>query len=605
MDSKSRLRLRALTTTILGGALAAILSGPAIAADVTQSRLENADAEPQNWLMGFQDFGAHRYSRLDQINRDNIADLRVAFTIPLSTGLIGRTSVNMQNYPLVDDGVMYVDDGAGQFVRIDLAGGNKGVVVWRADSAVPKDIGARSRGITMMNNAIFHNLADGRVVSIDRDSGEFIWDVQIARVANPEAQTDVNLIKETFTAAPIATDGRILVANSGGDAGTRGWLASVDAATGEEQWRTYVIPGPGEAGHETWQDTNQAWKTGGGGMWTTGSYDPAQRVTIWGTGQPQPMFDPEFRPGDNLFTNSAIAFDIETGDMKWYFQYTANENWDYDEQGVHMLIDAPFGGVERQMVAHFGRNGHYYQLDRTNGEFISAAPYVEKITWTAGIDPKTGHPVEYDPNLTVQQYIPETRFLRGEVNNGPACPDLAGGVRWQPPAYNPEKQMAYAAGIDGCFSLDLIPVIALPDGGIDFAGPGGGFGAIFGGNTTVRRFDHHGIIAAVDVTTGQLVVRHRQQYENLSGVLATAGGLIFSATLDGAVTAHNDETLDEVWRFNTGISIKAPPISYALGDTQYIAVVAGGPTPSAALYPELGTMTSTGVLYVFALGGGA
>jgi alcohol dehydrogenase (cytochrome c) len=576
----------------------------AFAADVTQERLENADAEPQNWLMGFQNFSSHRYSRLDEINLDNIQDLKVAYTQPLATGLIGRTTNNLENYGLVDDGFMYIEDGGGQFFKLDLTSGDRALPLWRADAAVAKDIAAGSRGITMMGNAIYHNLRDGRVVALDRDSGEFIWDVQIARAPWPDAQTDLNLVKETFTAAPIATEGRILVANSGGDAGSRGWLASVDAATGDQQWRTYVIPGPGHPGHETWQDENQAWKTGGGGMWTTGSYDPEQRVTIWGTGQPQPMFDPEFRPGDNLFTNSAIAFDIETGGMDWYFQYTPNENWDYDEQGVHLLIDATVDGQERKMVAHWGRNGFFYRLDRTNGEFIGATQYVDEVNWTAGIDPKTGRPVEYDPNALVQQYIPETRHLRGETNNAAACPDVLGGVRWQPPAYNPETRIAYSAGLDGCAAWDLTPVVALPDGGIDFAGPGGPFGAFFGANTNIKHTNIRGLIAAVNVETGELVGTHDQPYPNLSGVLATAGGLIFSATLDGAVTAHNADTLEEVWRFYTGISIKAAPISFAVNGKQYIAVTAGGGNasgPHGPAFPELFNFTPGGALYVFSL----
>ncbi|MCC6982347.1 MAG: hypothetical protein IT535_03665 [Bauldia sp.] len=339
-------------------------------------------------------------------------------------------------------------------------------------------------------------------------------------------------------------------------------------------------------------------------MWTTGSYDPAQRVTIWGTGQPQPMFDPEFRPGDNLFTNSAIAFDIENGNMNWYFQYTPNENWDYDEQGVHLLIDATVNGEERQMVGHFSRSGFFYTLDRTNGEFINAVQYVNEVNWTAGIDPKTGKPVEYDPTLAVQQYVPEFRHLRGETNNAPACPDVLGGVRWQPPAYNPETHIAYAGGLDGCSSWDLITVTALPDGGIDFAGPGGPFGAFFGANTNIRHSNIRGLITAVNVETNELVASLDQHYLNLSGILATSGGLIFSGTLDGAVTAHNAETLEEVWRFHTGVSIKAAPFSFAVNGKQYVAVIAGGGNasgPHGVQFPELVNMTPQGALYVFSL----
>ncbi len=586
-------RAALLSTVLLSGAM---LAPPAMAADVTPERLANADAEPQNWLMGFQNYSSHRFSRLDQINRETVGGLKVAFTLPLSTGLQGRTAVSLENYGLVDDGFMYLDDGGAIFYKVDLRSGTEGDIVWRADSALARDIAAGSRGITMLGNAIFHNLRDGRTVAVDRDSGEFLWDVPVARVMHPDRQTELGLLVETFTAAPIAVGDRIIVANSGGDAGSRGWVASLDAASGAEEWRFYVIPGPGHPGHETWKDTNGAWMTGGGGMWTTGSIDLAQNLTIWGTGQPQPMHDPEFRPGDNLYSNSAIALDLDDGSLKWYFQYTANENWDYDEQGVHQLIDAEYNGQMRQMVTHFGRNGYYYQLDRTTGEFLSASQYVETVNWTAGIDPKTGKPVEYDPNLDVQTYIPATRTLRGDRDDQPACPHRLGGQRWQPPSYNPNTMITYSGALDGCFTYYIEPVIALPGGGIDRDGPGGRFGIMGQKNTNMA-----GRLAAVNVTNGEVVATLKAPYYNLSGVLATAGGLVFTGWLDGAVTAHDDRTLEEVWRFETGVSLKAAPTTYTVNGKQYVAIMAGGGAPDATVFPDLKWMVNGAALYVFSL----
>jgi alcohol dehydrogenase (cytochrome c) len=605
MKTSTRAALRGATATILGGAMAVAIALPSMAADVTKSRLANADAEPENWLMGFQNYSSHRYSGLSQINKANVASMRVAYTIPLTTALVGRTSTNLQNYPLVDNGIMFVDDGAGLYYKIDVTSGLQGVNIWKADAALEKDIGARSRGIAMYANAIFHNLEDGRVVSIDRDSGEFNFDLQIARVEGKPGSSGINVDREGFTAAPIAVNDMLLVGNSKGDAGSNGWLAALDIESGDELWRTYMIPGPGEFGHDTWADDHNAWKTGGAGLWTTGSIDLAQNLTIWGTAQPVPMFDPEFRPGDNLYTNSAIAMDLDDGSIRWFFQYVPNESWDYDEQGVHMLIDAVYNGVERQMVTHFARNGYYYQLDRTNGDFLSASQFVDQITWTAGIDPKTGKPVEYDPSLTLQTYIPETRWYRGEAQetNGYACPDLIGGVRWQPMAYNPVTQIAYSAGIDGCFQLGVEEVISLgPDGGIDFDAPGAQFGQREGDWSLINHQDLHGLLAAVDVTTGKVSARLRQQFINLSGVLATAGGLVFTGGADGAVTAHDDGTLAELWRFHTGIAIKAPPITFAVGGRQFVAIIAGGPTPGGSFgHAELEEMVVGTMLYVFSL----
>ncbi len=594
----ARKQLLAASTVILGGALAAALALPASAADVSQARLENANAEPHNWLMGFQNYDSHRYSRLNQINRSNVANLKAIFHLPVPTGLIGRTAADFQNYMLVDDGYGYFDDGAGTFYKVNLRSGTRAAILWKTDAAVTKDIGNRSRGIAMMGKALYHNLRDGRVVAVNRDSGEILWDKQIARVPNVKAQTDVGLAVETFTAAPIAIgDGsRILVANSGGDAGSRGWVAAINAATGNETWRTYMVPGPGEMGHETWKDTTGAWKTGGAGMWTTGSYDVAQRLTIWGTGQPQPMHDPEARPGDNLFSNSAVAMEIDSGKIKWFFQYTANESWDYDEQGVHILYDVPIGGMMRKAVGHFSRSGFYYNLDRTNGQFINSGQYVDKVTWTTGIDQKTGKPIEYNPALAVQTYIPATRTLRGDTADQPACPHRLGGVRWQPVAYNPTKRLAYSGGWDGCFTYEVEPTRQLAGGGLDRAGPGAMFGI-----KNQKNQDVHGLLAAVDVTTGQVVAKHRQPYGNAAGILATAGGLIFSGTLDGAVTAHDDETLAEVWRFETGIQLKAAPTSYSVNGRQYIAIMAAGPAPGGAVWPELAQQTTGAALFVFGL----
>lgn len=590
-----------VSVTVLGCAIAVGAGIPVQAADVTQERLNNADSEPQNWLTTFQNYSAHRFTRLDEINRDNVANLKVAYTVPLTTALIGRTKADLEGAPLVDDGIMYLDDGAGVFYKIDLTSGTHGAVQWRADAAVGKEETNRTRGLAMYGNAIYHNLTDGRVVAVDRDSGEFIFDQQIARVAHPEG-SNLNLEKEQFTAAPLAAEGKILVGQSAGDAGANGWLAAVDATTGEELWRTYTIPGPGEPGHETWEDDHGAWMTGAGALWTTGSYDPEQNVTIWGVAQPGPMHDPEFRPGDNLYTNSAVAFNMDDGAIVWHFQYVPNESWDYDEQGVHQLIDAPFGGEDRKQVVHWGRNGFLYQLDRTNGEFIHASQFVDEVNWTAGIDPKTGKPLEYDPNLAVQEYIPEFRMVRGEPQGEPICPHRLGGVRWQTPAYNPDTMITYIAARDGCASFAVLPVEALPEGGIDPQGPGGFHGI---DRPNIKDFGVRGIIAAADVTTGEIVAKANSHYDNQSGALATSGGLIFTATVDGTVTAHNSDSLEQLWSFTTGIGIKAPPISFAVNGKQYVAIVAGGNITQSGwseAFPELATQLIPGaMLYVFAL----
>lgn len=558
-----------------------VTSASADEADVTPDRLLNADAEPQNWLMTHQNYSAHRYSRLDQINRDNVADLKVAYIVGIAPhGAYAQ--VDMQGTPLVDDGMIYVADGWNRLYKIDGRSGDNGPIVWFSDpESLTEGSSPRGRGPALWGDLVITNLRDGRVIGTDRDTGEIVWDEQVGGLSVME-------IQEQFTAAPLAADNHIIVGQSRGDGGTRGWLAGLDPETGEEQWRWYSIPEPGEPGAETWLDESQtAWMTGGGSFWTTGSYDPVQRVTIWGSANPVPMFDPEYRPGDNLFTNSALAVSIDTGELAWYFQYTPNESWDFDEQGVHMLYDLEIDGVERQVVGHFSRSGFYYQLDRSNGAFIDAGQFVNVVNWTAGIDEKTGLPIEYDPNLAVQVYIPASRALRGEEANL-VCPTHVGGVRFQPPAFNPDTGIAYSVGAEGCSSIEVL--------GNSEPGPGVGPGT--GGRRTIP--EYFGAMRSVDVATNEVVASVEFPFDLRSGVLATAGGLVFIGQHDGWISAHDADTLETLWRFNLGTELKAPPMTFSYGGKQYIAITTGG-SPYNDNPPGLENQKHTPMLAVFSL----
>jgi len=588
----------------LGGMLmASALAMPAMAeSSVTDERLANADSEPQNWLTTLQNYSSHRYSRLDEINIDNVGDLRVAFTLPIPSAFAGRDGSTIDTNPLVDEGIMYFEDGAGTFYKVDVSSGTGAELVWTADATVAKDVGGQTRGMALLDNTIVKCMRDGRTVALDRETGEFLWDVQRMGIDHPGG-AGINIESEACTGGTVAMGGHVLVANGLGDGGTRGYVEALDASDGTELWRWYAIPGPGEPGHETWSDDHNAWKTGGGGMWTQGSYDPDTRITYWGTANPVPMFDPEFRPGDNLFTNTAVALNVDTGELVWYFQYVPNESWDYDEQGVHMLIDREVDGVDRNVVAHFARNGFFYQLDANTGEFISNGTYVAEVNWTAGLDPKTGLPVEFNPDLELQEYIPEYRYHRGETleENTPTCPTLVGGVRWQYPAYNPDTGMAYALGSDGCFNLTVVETLPLsPDGGINLEEGGGIFGnagdfgpQLAGGQGTP---DYYGAMWAVDITTGNAVATYTRDLVYTSGVTVTAGGLVLTSTPDGLVMAHDATNLEPVWEFDMGVPSRGTPISYAVGGKQYIALIASGPLPGNGINMLRGAM-----LYVFTL----
>jgi alcohol dehydrogenase (cytochrome c) len=597
-----------VTVTLAGALMASAIAMPAMAeGPVTDERLANADAEPQNWLTTLGNYAGHRYSRLNEINAGNVANLSVAFTFPIPTAFAGRTGSTIDTNPLVDDGIMYFEDGAGHFYKLDVSSGVGAQLVWTADATMSTDVAGQTRGFALLDNMVVKCLRDGRTVALDRDSGEFLWDVQRMGIDHPQG-AGINIEAEACTGGTTAFGGHVIVANGLGDGGTRGYIEALDAATGDELWRFYAVPGPGLLGHETWADDHNAWKTGGGGMWTQGTYDPESRIVYIGTGNPVPMFDPEFRPGDNLFTDSVLAVDVDTGELEWYFQYVANESWDYDTNGVHMLIDREIDGQARGTAFHFNRNGFAYSLDRATGEFINHGQYVSIVNWTAGIDEKTGLPVEYDPNLLVQEYIPEYRWLRGEAleDNATVCPTLVGGVRWQYPAYNADTGTAYAVGNDGCFVLEVVATLPVDDdGGIDLDEGGGmfgfdgDFGAALGEEALAGAEDdpyrYYGKMFSYDVATNALVASYSRDLTYQSGVTVTSGGLIFTSTPDGLVMAHDADTLDLLWQFDMGIPSRGTPISYSVDGKQYIAVLASGPVPGGY------NMLRGAMLYVFAL----
>jgi alcohol dehydrogenase (cytochrome c) len=302
------------------------------------------------------------------------------------------------------------------------------------------------------------------------------------------------------------------------------------------------------------------------------------------------MFDPEYRPGDNLYTNSSVGFDVNTGKMKWYFQYTPGDFLDYDEIGIQQLIDAKVNGEDRKILAHFGRNGFFYTLDRTNGQFIGAEQYAEKVNWTDGIDPKTGKPVEYDPNKELQTYKigAASRRQQGKLLG---CPDIQGGVNYFPTTYSERTHLSYGGGIEVCANIT-------PDPSNDASG------YFWLGGTFERASQEQGSVTAMDPTTGKKVAQLGTDHPIYSGVTSTAGGILFTTTLDGTVFALDDQTLKPLWSFNTGSFSAAPPMTYSVNGKQYMAVLIGGATTAQGVLsktPNLKDMQNTSMLYVFSL----
>jgi alcohol dehydrogenase (cytochrome c) len=563
------IRAAALATTVLGTA------APCWAADVTADRLINADKEPQNWLMNHRTYDGQRFSSLARIDRGNVKNLKLAYAVPLG-GTAGNESVEAT--PLVENGFLYITDGWGVLYKIDGTSGDVGRVVWRMDPKQEKQ--ANNRGAALWGNLVISPANwPARIIATDKETGKVVWETN---VSFGEAQLRI-------TAAPLAIKDRLIIGASGGDSGVRDWIAGLDAATGKVLWRKFTIPAPGEPGSETWKGTNNAWQTGGAAVWVTGTYDPDTNQTIWGTGNPVPMFDPTYRPGDNLYTNSAISWDPETGKMNWYFQYTPGDLWDYDEVGTHILIDSEVAGQPRKLVTHSARNGHLYTMDRHNGQIIGAKPYMD-VNWTKGIDQKTGRPIEYDPNKDIQTYAGVGNLAPGEPLKQ-VCPSIQGGNNFWPSSYSPRTRLIYIPALTGCMNVE-----------IDRAKHNAERGWNGGNATAIGRMESN--LTAVDPVTQEIKKSVHLRYPNFSGTLSTGSGLVLLGLLDGTVAAFDDTTLDELWKVNVGSGFAAPPMTFEVNGKQYVAI-ASGPSMSArrrlANTPELKDQRNATVLYVFGL----
>jgi alcohol dehydrogenase (cytochrome c) len=571
---------RTTSIALLTAFACALLAGTAPAADVTYERLLNP--EPQNWLTHHRDYSAQRHSPLDQINKSNIRNLKLLFAVPLGGKSTGES---LEATPLVDDGFMYIVDSWGVVYKIDVRSGTAGKILWKMDPKLDKQ--DRNRGVALWNNLVISITGYAtRVIATDKETGQIVWD------KNLFDQEDLEL-----TAAPLALKDSIIVGGSGGDRGLRNWVAALDPKTGEIKWKTYSVPAPGEPGSETWKDNHNAFLTGGGAFYGTGSYDPGNNLTYWGSGNAVPAYDSSFRPGDNLYTSSAIAFDAASGKISWHFQYTPNDNRDYDETGAHILIDTKINGEDRKVVAHPGRNGFNYVLDRLNGQFLKATQHVKVVSWTKGIDPKTGKPIDYDPGKEVQTYAEGVGTVADKATRQ-ICPSIAGGTNFWPASYSRKTGSLYIPAQEGCGTV-TVDTSGHVKGRFNGGNPGQA-GAITSS------------ITMIDPSTGDLKKRAEFPYPNASGVLSTAGGVVMTGLLDGTLVALDDQTLDELWRFNVGSGFNVPPMTYAVNGKQYIAISSGlcCVRPSGQISnslsqkgrnPELRDQSNATVLYVFGL----
>lgn len=599
-------RWPALAAALGAGALALAAALPATAAEMTTAEdLLNAAANPNDWLHNHRTYDSHRYSPLDQINKSNVANLKVAFTLALGGTEGGgpwRYS-NVEGTPIVENGTMYMPNGWSELFSIDLrkAGQGPDMVNWIYDPVVDKDWAANvaccavnNRGVAPWQDSVIMSVLDGRIMRITKDSGELVWETKIADPA----------IAETITVAPLVIKDYAISGVSGAEFGIRGWLAAVDLNTGKEKWRRYTVPGPGEAGFETWKDDHDAWMTGGGSTWQTGAYDPELNLVYWGVGNPGPDWDMDYRPGDNLYTSGMIVINPDTGAIVRHFQYTPNDPYDFDGINEHILVDNTVGGSARKAFIHANRNGFFYAVDRTNGEFIYGVPFVSDVTWTKGLDKVTGLPLEYDPNSDLQTYVSENTPNRANPS-ATFCPTVPGGKNWMPMSYSPRTNMAYVPTIESCVRVDNKAEVPGPDGSFVLRE---WFVGGFPDTSTSKSLDGrwmHGSLTAVDIATGRIVRKLETRYPLFGGVLSTAGGLVFSVQHEGKFCAFDDETLDELWCFHMNTLADAPTISYAVDGKQYIAVSSGGwgliPLFFFPGTPGLDKVRTANMLWVFTL----
>jgi alcohol dehydrogenase (cytochrome c) len=522
-----------------------LLAAGAAAQEIPYERIRDAAKEPANWLTYSGTYNGQRHSGLAQINRRNVGRLKVAWVYQAR----GRAE-KLEVTPIVIDGILYVTESPYVVSAID---GRTGRSVWtyrrKETTGVVGCCGPVNRGLAVLGDALYLGTYDNHLVCLDLRTGRERWDVTIA-----DYKTGHSL-----TVAPLAVKDKIIVGISGGEFGIRGFLDAYDAKTGERSWRFWTIPGEGEPGNDTWE--GDSWKTGGAPTWVTGAYDPDLNLIYWGTGNPSPDYNGDNREGDNLYSDSLVALDADTGKLRWYFQFTPHDLHDWDANQVPITFDAVVGGRMRKLIATANRNCFYYVLDRETGEYLSGTPFA-KQTWASGLDER-GRPIR----------LPDTKPTKDGTL---VYPGLAGGTNWFSPAYSPLTKLFYVNVRE-----DYAEVFFKRD---EEYTPGGRWES--GGTRSVEGQEPYGVTKAIEATTGKIRWEWKQHAPSGAGVLSTAGGLVFGGTREGHVFALDAETGKPLWRFLAGAGVDSNPITYAVDGKQQMAVASGGSIFAFDLMPS-------------------
>jgi alcohol dehydrogenase (cytochrome c) len=495
-----------------------------------------------NWPSYNGDYTGRRYSSLSQITTGNVNRLRAQWVFH------SRNSSSLEGTPIVMDGLMFVTSANDAFA-LDARTGR---TIWHYSRPVTEGLiddasAHHNRGVGLWHSRVYMETDNAHLLCLDVRSGHLLWDV--AYTANNK--------NYGATSAPLVVKDKVLVGTSGGDDGVRGFVAAFDALTGKEVWRFWTIPGPGESGSESWP--GDLYLRGGATTWMPGTYDPELNTLYWGTSNAAPDFDGTVRPGDDLYTACVLALNPDNGKLKWHFQFTPHDLYDYDAVETAVLLDAPYRGARRKLLVEANRNGFLYVLDRTNGKFLAATPFVKKLNWAKGID-EAGRPIRTGIEPT--------------ANGALICPDMTGATNWFSPSYNPSTHLLYFMALENCELFFMKPQ--------QFTA-----GRAFYATGAKHAPGENGqkILMAFNPETGKMAWEYPQigSAQSWGGTMTTAGGLVFFANDAEAFEAVDARNGKSLWHFNTGQSMHASPMSYSVNGTQFVAIASGADVFTFAL----------------------
>jgi alcohol dehydrogenase (cytochrome c) len=527
-----------------------------LGAQVDSTRLLNAAREPQNWLTYSGAYNGQRHSTLATITPANVKNLRLEWVLQ-ETAAPAEFTQKYEATPLVVDGVMYTVQPPNLIVALAAASGR---VVWTYPytpaPAARNCCGHVNRGLAILDHRLFMDTLDGNLIAVDARDGRLLWTTPLGR---PESGY-------TATGAPLVVKDKVIAGPGGGEYGISGYLAAFDAATGKQVWKFNTVPEPGEPGNETW--AGESWRHGGGSIWNTGTYDPQTNTIFWGIGNPGPDWNGKVRAGDNLYTSSVVALDADTGALKWHYQFTPHDEFDFDATQVPVLADIPWQGRTRAVLMFANRNGIFYVLDRVTGQFLLGKAFTT-VTWMDGFDEKgRPHRVQSPADGDVLVY-----------------PNNQGATNWYPPSFSPRTGLFYIPTWADTYSLNTTRDDQYVEGN-QYNGGGATHEvpALAPGRTNQRSpRTGFGAITAVDPHTGDVRWQFRMTDVTDSGVLSTASGLVFAGGREGYFYALDAATGAELWRTMLGGPVANGPVTYAVGGRQYVSVAAGNVVFSFAL----------------------